>query len=77
MTSTTTQYPLAKVGSGRATHVLDPNGRVRCENAATWTYRTQDADGRYQDHALVSKVHDLHTTGQPTCHWCRQALAQR
>jgi hypothetical protein len=26
-----TAYPLAKVGNGRQTHVLEPNGGVRCK----------------------------------------------
>jgi hypothetical protein len=67
------RYPLARVGNGRKTHVLDANGRVRCESSGTWTYLTQDADGRYGDETLTSAIHPLGTIGHPSCHWCRQA----
>jgi hypothetical protein len=68
-------YPLAKVGNGRQTHVLEPNGDVRCKShgSGSW-YRTRDADGRYQDPALASPVIPLGSVGQPSCHWCQKSL---
>jgi len=70
-----TAYPLARVGKGRKTHVLDPNRQVRCKNegSGSW-YRTQDADGRYQDPSRSSTITPLEQTGLPTCHWCLTAL---
>jgi hypothetical protein len=70
-------HPLARVGQGHKTHVLDPNGQVRCKNegSGSW-YRTRDADGRYQDPSLHSPITPLEQTGLPTCHWCLNALGR-
>ena len=59
-------HPLWKVGSGSQTHALQENRRPLCENVATWTWETTGG--------APSGVHDLHERGQPTCHYCRQAL---
>jgi hypothetical protein len=69
------RYPLARVGKGSKTHVLDPNQQVRCKNegSGSW-YRRQDADGRYQDPSLESPITPLEQTGLPTCYWCLTAL---
>jgi hypothetical protein len=72
-----TAYPLAKVGNGRQTHVLEPNGGVRCKNqgSGAW-YRTRDAEGGYQDPTRASPVTPLRSVGQPSCYWCQKSLAR-
>ena len=69
------QYALAEVGRGRATHILDPNQRTRCENAGLRTWLTRDPNGMYQDKTLLSKVRPLGRSGQPTCRYCKQAIS--
>ena len=74
-----TQYPIASVGRGRKTHLLDPNGRVRCENHMSETgdgmsgpYLRQDAHGQYRDLGLVSEVHPLGVADSFSCYWCNR-----
>ena len=69
-----TAYPLARVGRGMEFHVLDPNGRTRCENGRGSTWCRRDSDGRYQDPRLVSEIHITGTAGEPTCRLCQKFL---
>lgn len=67
-------YPLARVGGGIRTHVLEKNGRVLCENRSDWLWLRRDADGGFSDKTLLSPVYALGTSGQPSCSYCQKAL---
>jgi hypothetical protein len=66
MSASTTSHALARVGAGRQDHVLTPSGRALCETVASWNWQRTDG--------TLSPTVPTGRSGQPTCHYCREAL---